>query len=298
MAPGHTRNTHPTTGRITGRDRATSQVEFSPLVSCSEPATRSGAGPRAETGGAAACNWGNRNLIANRPVNINNIGNNWQHRPEHRHGVRYNNANVAQKFAGNNNLRSSAGQRQDFRGKDGNRPGGDRAGLGDRDRPGGDRAGVGDRDRPGGGDRGKVGNRDRAGAGSAKGDRGGQRDAARPRVRVRKSAGAKGSGKAGQSRGGQPSERRRQARRRGRRPRRDAAFNMQSGRVASAQSMRGHASLGGGGGRSFAGGGGGFRGGSVGMGGGGFRGGGGGGFAAAEAVGAAADAPTSRSSTT
>ena len=97
-------------------------------------------------------NWGNRNLIVNRP---GGIGNNWQHRPEHRHGVRYNNVNVAQKFAGGNNLRSSAGQRQDFRGKDGNRPGGDRAGLGDRDRPGGgDRAGVGDRDRPGGADRG------------------------------------------------------------------------------------------------------------------------------------------------
>ena len=81
-------------------------------------------------------NWGNRNLIVNRP---GGIGNNWQHRPEHRHGVRYNNVNVAQKFAGGNNLRSSAGQRQDFRGKDGNRPGGDRAGLGG-DRPGGDRA--------------------------------------------------------------------------------------------------------------------------------------------------------------
>jgi Protein of unknown function (DUF3300) len=225
-------------------------------------------------------NWGNRNLIANRPVNINNIGNNWQHRPEHRHGVRYNNANVAQKFAGGNNLRSSAGQRQDFRGKDGNRPGGDRAGLGDRDRPGGDRAGVGDRDRPGGGDRSAAGNRDRAGAGSAKGDRGGKRDAARPSTGG-KSAAAKGSGKgANRAAANRPSPGARPGGAGG--PRRDAAFgNMQPGRVASAQSMRGHASLGAGG-RSFAGGGGtvgmgggGFRGG---MGGGGFRGGGGGGF--------------------
>lgn len=221
-------------------------------------------------------NWGNRNLIVNRPVDINNIGNNWQHRPEHRHGVRYNNAGVAQKFAGNNNLRSSAGQRQDFRGKDGNRPGGDRAGLGDRDRPGGDRAGLGDRDRPGGADRAKGGDRDRTGAGSAKGDRGGKGDAARPSTGAKKTA-AKGSGKsANRAAASRPSQGARPGGAGG--PRRDAAFgNMQPGRVASAQSMRGHASLGAGGGRSFAGGGG-PRGGTVGMGGGGFRGGGGGGF--------------------
>ena len=33
------------------------------------------------------------------PLNINNIGNNWQHNPAHRQGVNYNNANVAQRSA-------------------------------------------------------------------------------------------------------------------------------------------------------------------------------------------------------
>lgn len=217
------------------------------------------------------CNWGNRNLILNRPVDINNIGNNWQHRPEHRHGVRYNNSSVAQKFAGNNDLRSKAGQRQDFRGRDNNRPGGD--GLGDRNRPGGDRANLGDKDRPGGGDRAKAGDRDRTGAGSAKGDRGAKRDATRPdnRAKGSKAAGSNAANRAAANRPGggtaKPSG-----------PRRDAAFgNIQSGRVASAQSLRGHASLGGGAGGSLSSGGG-FRGGGMSMGGGGFRGGGGGGF--------------------
>ncbi len=198
-------------------------------------------------------NWGNRNLIVNRPIDINNIGGNWQHRPEHRHGVRYNNANVAQKFAGNNALRSSAGQRQDFRGRDGNRPGGDRPGVGDRDRPGGDRAGFGDRDRPGGADRAGAGNRERAGAGNAKadrGDRGGKRDAARPDTRAKSSgkaaskAASKGGGKAAnRAASNRPSAAARPGSAGG--PRRDAAFgNMQSGRVASAHAMRGHASLG------------------------------------------------------
>ena len=47
------------------------------------------------------CNWGNGNININRP-RVNPLGgNNWQHRPEHRQGVRYNNNNVRQKFAGN-----------------------------------------------------------------------------------------------------------------------------------------------------------------------------------------------------
>ena len=45
-------------------------------------------------------NWGGGNINVNRPVNINNIntGNNWQHNPAHRQGVRYSNTNVQQKF--------------------------------------------------------------------------------------------------------------------------------------------------------------------------------------------------------
>src|SRR5262249_33431586 len=109
------------------------------------------------------CNWGNNNININRPVNINNSGNRWQHNPEHRQGVRYNNANVANRFGGNTNR--GAQNRTDFRGRGGDqvlRPGGGgQAGLGDRggNRPG---AGGGGTQRPG------------AGAG------GGQRPSAKP----------------------------------------------------------------------------------------------------------------------
>src|SRR6476646_6386694 len=44
-------------------------------------------------------NWGNRNVY------VNHRTNNWTHNSIHRQGVRYNNANVAQRF-GNNNLRA------------------------------------------------------------------------------------------------------------------------------------------------------------------------------------------------
>ncbi len=71
-------------------------------------------------------NWGNNNINVNRPVNINTGGNNWQHRPEHRQGVKYNNANVQQKF-GNNNIGGGAQNRMDYRGRGGEqvlKPGG------------------------------------------------------------------------------------------------------------------------------------------------------------------------------
>jgi hypothetical protein len=205
------------------------------------------------------CNWGNRNVYVNhRTTNV------WNHNPAHRQGVRYNNANVQQRF-GNNNVRAGADNRMDFRGKGGqqvlnpgnNRPsGGDRAGnIGDR---GGDRAGNrGDRAGDRGGDR--AGNR---------GDRGG---ANRPSTADRKgNAGNRGNAGAGnraaaanRARGGG-----------------GGGLNVSSGRAASAASARGRASFasaGGGGARSAGGfsggGGGGFRGG----GGGGGRGGGGGG---------------------
>jgi hypothetical protein len=64
------------------------------------------------------CNWGNRNLYVNHYNRTNNIGNNWQHNAAHRQGVRYNNANVQQRF-GNNNLKAGASNRMDFRGRDG-----------------------------------------------------------------------------------------------------------------------------------------------------------------------------------
>jgi hypothetical protein len=75
------------------------------------------------------CNWGNRNVYVNhRTTNV------WNHNPAHRQGVRYNNANVAQRF-GNNNVRAGAADRMDFRGKGGQQvlnPGKDRPGGGDR----------------------------------------------------------------------------------------------------------------------------------------------------------------------
>jgi hypothetical protein len=204
------------------------------------------------------CNWGNRNLYINHYNRTNNIGNNWQHNPAHRQGVRYNNAGVQQKF-GNNNLRAGAADRMDHRGRDGQKgldAGKDRAG---------DRAGAGDRGRAdrAGGDRSKAGDRAKAGDG-AKGAKGGDRAKTADRSR------AAGAG----NKGG-----------------RDTAIrNVSSGKAANAHSARGRESFasagvsrasvagggfrGGGGGAAFAGGG---RGGGGGFGGGGGRGGGGGG---------------------
>ena len=72
------------------------------------------------------CDWGRRNInVANRNVNINNLDrsninnfNKWEHNADHRHGVKYNNADVRQKFA-KNDIQAGKGARQDFRGKDG-----------------------------------------------------------------------------------------------------------------------------------------------------------------------------------
>lgn len=207
------------------------------------------------TGGnwwGGGCNWGSNNLIVNRPVNINNVGNNWQHRPEHRHGVRYNNTNVQQKF-GNNDLRARAGERSEFRGHD------------DRAADRGDRQSERQADR---GDR-QASRTDgnRASQGKRPGSTADRADTKRNKPAAKGGNRAKASTRpAGNARGG--------------------AFNVQSGSVANLQSARGQASLGsahrgganlsagggsrGGGGLSA---GGGFRGGG---GGGGFRGGGGG----------------------
>ncbi len=131
------------------------------------------------------CDWGRRNLnvVSNRSVDINNINRGkWEHNAAHRHGVKYNNADVRQKFA-KTDVQAGKAARQDFRGKDGQKvlsPDRDRPGAGDRDRPG---AG-GDRDRPGAGgrDRAGAGDRERPGAG---GDRGGRDQ--RPESRRRSS---------------------------------------------------------------------------------------------------------------
>jgi hypothetical protein len=204
-------------------------------------------------------NWGGGNINVNRPININNIsgsGNNWQHNPEHRQGVKYGNANVQQKF-GNNNVRAGSQDRTDFRGRSGDqviKPGGGGANLGS------DKAA----NRPTTADR-TPGNRPSTGAKSD----------AKPGA---KGSAAKGSGAKGPAAGGAP--------------KRDSAMgNIQSGKATNAQAARGKQSLGGspaarvsaGGGAAAArgGGGGGFSGGGGarmgGGGGGGGRGGGGGG---------------------
>jgi hypothetical protein len=176
--------------------------------------------------------WGGNSINVNRSTNVNVNVNKWQHNPEHRHGVRYTNANVQQKF-GNNNIRAGAQNRMDFRGRGGQqvlRPGGGgQANLG---RPG---AGGGGVQRPGAG----AGQRPGAGGGGA------QRPGAAQRPSTRPSGGGRGGG--------------------------NALGNISSGKAAHAQSARGHASLGGrgggggaragGGGRVGGGGGGGGRGG-------------------------------------
>ena len=183
-------------------------------------------------------NWNNNNININRPrVNPLN-GSNWQHRAEHRHGVRYNNRNVQNRF-GNNRTRAGAANRMDFRGRGGNqviRPGGG---------PGANRPGAG-----GGGVQ-RPGQRPSAGQ-RPSGGRAGQRPSGgRPSAGRRPSGGRVAQRPSGRGRGG------------------GSAFaGVRGGRAAGLQGTRGRASLGG------RGGGGGFRGGG-GRGGGGFRGGGG-----------------------
>jgi hypothetical protein len=127
-------------------------------------------------------NWGSNNININNDIDINR-NKNWVHNPDHRHGVRYNNDAVRQKF-GKADI-GDRDKRMDFRGRDGQqvlqpdrdrptkqdlatkrdragqrdpKPGGDRASKAPRpadrkaDRPTGERPNVkhGDRNRPAG----------------------------------------------------------------------------------------------------------------------------------------------------
>jgi len=212
------------------------------------------------------CDWGRRNInVANRNVNINNLDrsninnfNKWEHNADHRHGVKYNNADVRQKFA-KNDIQAGKSARQDFRGKDGQK-------VIDSARPGaGNRPGAGDR--PGGGDRDRSGAGDRPGGGQKAAQKPAQKPAAKPSASRadRPGGGQKAAQKPAQKPAAKPSTSR------------DTAFsNVQSGAKTRAQADRGRQSMGGGGGapRVAGGGGGGPR---VSPGGGGPRGGGGGG---------------------
>ena len=109
-------------------------------------------------------NWGGNNININRNVNINNINrgnNNWVHNPAHRQGVRYNNAQVAQKFNGNRGNLAGAQNRMDFRGRTGDVGGANRPNIG---------AGSNARANIGAGNnaRANIGNRGNAGAGNAR----------------------------------------------------------------------------------------------------------------------------------
>jgi hypothetical protein len=219
------------------------------------------------------CDWGrgNINVVTNRTANVANINRGkWEHNADHRHGVRYNNADVRQKFA-KSDIQAGKAARQDFRGKDGQKvlaPDRDRPGTGDRDRPGAgdrdqpaagnrdrpaagdrDRPAAADRDRPGAGDRDRQEGRDKGGSGKAT-QKAAQKASPKTAQKASPKTAQKASPKTAQK--AKPSQ-----------PRRDSAFsNVQSGAKTRVQANRGRQSVGGGGGaRRAAGGGGGGRGG-------------------------------------
>ncbi len=71
-------------------------------------------------------NWNRRDIHINHPRNANTIAGSWQHRPEHRQGVRYNNAKVQQRF-GSRNVRGGGQPGTIGRGSEqGRQPGGQR----------------------------------------------------------------------------------------------------------------------------------------------------------------------------
>jgi hypothetical protein len=188
------------------------------------------------------CNWGGR--YVNHYNRTTNNFTRWEHNVDHRHGVRYNNDAVRQKYA-KTDIQAGRQERMDFRGRDGERvvdpgrPGaGDRPGAGNlpANRPGAgnlpaNRPGGGADNRPGGGDRPGQGAGNRPGGGQAQ-----QLPAQRP-----------GGG---------------QAQRPQQQPRRDTAMQRSgSGQAARQQSSRGQQSYRGGGGGARQAGGGGGRGG-------------------------------------
>ena len=207
-------------------------------------------------------NWGNNNININRPVNINHDPrvNHFSHNPAHRHGVKYRDQNVQQKFA--NRPGGDANQRLDFRGRDGQQVVRPDQGGPDRDRPGGDRANIGDR--PGGGDRPSAGQRpgggDRPGAGQRPGDRpgAGQRPAGGNRQNARSASERRPP--AGRSASGRPTRRWRR-RFRWDRPRRCNRTGASGARPRQFRRRWRRRFAGGGGGGFRGGGGGGFRGG-------------------------------------
>ena len=92
-------------------------------------------------------NWNRGNINVNRPRVNPLAGNNWRHNPAHCRGVRYNNANVQQRF-GNARTARTGGQNLHLRGRGGQQvlnPRGNRLGGANRGKLGERRAGVGHR---------------------------------------------------------------------------------------------------------------------------------------------------------
>jgi hypothetical protein len=126
--------------------------------------------------------WGSGDINIDRNTNINiDRDNKFNHKPEHRQGVRYNNSDVAKKFDRGGDRKSSADMRKDFRGhkpdqgalggRDGARPdtreanrgsdrGGNRADSGNRG--GGDKRAGNTQSRPSGGNKAAPKGRDNA----------------------------------------------------------------------------------------------------------------------------------------
>jgi Protein of unknown function (DUF3300) len=69
-------------------------------------------------GWGGGVNWGANDIYFNRPINGAGFRN-WTHDPVHRQGVRYNNPDVAQRFAGARNIGAGPQSRMDYRGRGG-----------------------------------------------------------------------------------------------------------------------------------------------------------------------------------
>ena len=169
---------------ITGQRRPTSPAASSRPASRSAPAMRSAAGRPAVIRGGG-CNWGgntinvNRNVINNGRIAVGN-GNAWQHNPVHRQGVRYNNADVANKYGGGNRVGNGT-NRNDFRGRGGGqvlKPG---AGAANRPNVARRQSGAANRPNAGAGNRPNAGNVTRPnGGGQSRPNGGGNRPNGKP----------------------------------------------------------------------------------------------------------------------
>jgi hypothetical protein len=217
-------------------------------------------------------NWSRNNINVNRPKNVNTIANNWQHRPEHRQGVRYNNPNVQQRF-GAGNVRNGQPRTTGRGGEQARQPGQAGQPGGERGRTQGQRPTTGERG-PAQGARQTTGARGTQGARQTSSER--EAKAQQNRASQQQRTSSKTQQQKRSSSANQPSQSKRPST--AQRP----SSGARTGQAARQAPTQSRATVGAGGGAARAsggvsrggGGGGGFR---AGGGGGGFRGGGGGG---------------------